>query len=136
MANLNQLKLVFALVFLFALIDFSYLYPTHSQHELSLGRENEESNGVDIYNGLSENERTLAEVLMNNPKVLGELLAAEYQERQPSSDANSNHLSRDRRRISVFKNIYNQCRIQKRKEKNFCLYLANLYQNVKGFHGL
>ncbi|RNA43738.1 hypothetical protein BpHYR1_022704 [Brachionus plicatilis] len=51
-------------------------------------------------------------------------------------DLNENHLSRDRRRLSVFKNIYQRCRIQKRKEKTLCLYLANLYQNLKGFHGL
>jgi hypothetical protein len=44
--------------------------------------------------------------------------------------------SRERRRLSVFKNIYQKCRIQKRKDKDMCLYLANLYQNVKGFHGL
>lgn len=43
---------------------------------------------------------------------------------------------RSKRRISVFKNVYHQCRIQKRKERNLCLYLANLYQNLKGFHGL
>lgn len=46
------------------------------------------------------------------------------------------NLSRDRRRLSVFKDIYQRCRIQKRKEKTLCLYLANLYQNIKGFHGL
>ena len=43
---------------------------------------------------------------------------------------------RYRRRNSVFKNIYQQCRLQKRKEKDYCLHVANLYQNVKGFHGL
>ena len=36
MANLNNLKLVFALAFLFALIDFSYLYPTHNHQEVRL----------------------------------------------------------------------------------------------------
>lgn len=46
------------------------------------------------------------------------------------------NLSRDRRRLSVFKDVYQRCRIQKRKEKTLCLYLANLYQNLKGFHGL
>ncbi|CAF0740548.1 unnamed protein product [Brachionus calyciflorus] len=45
-------------------------------------------------------------------------------------------MNRDRRRLSVFKNVYQKCRIQKRKEKTLCLYLANLYHNVKGFHGL
>ena len=49
---------------------------------------------------------------------------------------NKNYFKRERRRISVLKNFYQQCRIQKRKGKDLCLYLANLYQNVKGFHGI
>ena len=44
--------------------------------------------------------------------------------------------NRERRRDAVFKNIYQRCRIQKRKEKDLCLYLAYLYQNVKGIHAL
>jgi hypothetical protein len=53
----------------------------------------------------------------------------------PEDDSNEKHI-RQRRRISVLKNVYQQCRVQKRKGKDLCLYLANLYQNVKGFHGL
>jgi hypothetical protein len=52
------------------------------------------------------------------------------------ADGNTRSFSRERRRLSVFKNIYQQCRIHKRKDKDMCMYLANLYQNVKGFHGL
>jgi len=44
--------------------------------------------------------------------------------------------TRERRRLTIFKNIYHQCRIQKRKDRELCLYLANLYQNLKGFHGI
>jgi hypothetical protein len=54
----------------------------------------------------------------------------------PSDSENNTHIRRERRRVSVFRNIYRQCRVTKRMEKNFCLYLANLYQNVKGYHGI
>ena len=56
----------------------------------------------------------------------------------PEDDADNfnEKYARQRRRISVLKNVYQQCRVQKRKGKDLCLYLANLYQNVKGFHGL
>jgi hypothetical protein len=47
----------------------------------------------------------------------------------------SENLGRPKRRLGVFIDIYNRCRIQNRKEKEFCLYLANLYQSVKGIHG-
>jgi hypothetical protein len=52
------------------------------------------------------------------------------------SKNNINEFARERRRLTIFKNIYHQCRIQKRKDRELCLYLANLYQNLKGFHGL
>ena len=47
----------------------------------------------------------------------------------------SNENGRMKRRLNVFMNVYNKCRLEKGKEKDYCLYLANLYQTVKGFHG-
>ena len=41
-----------------------------------------------------------------------------------------------KRRLSVFNNVYLQCRIENKNGKEFCLYLANLYHNLKGFHGI
>ena len=75
----------------------------------------------------------LVDLFLNN-------LSDMYNMQNDNKDKNDTHpvkvFSRERRRLSVFKNIYQQCRIQKRKGKDLCLYLANLYQNVKGFHGL
>jgi hypothetical protein len=51
-------------------------------------------------------------------------------------ESNNRGFNRERRRLNVFKNIYQKCRVQKRKEKDVCLMLATMYQNVKGFHGL
>jgi hypothetical protein len=49
--------------------------------------------------------------------------------------SNENENVRMKRRLNVFMNVYNKCRLEKGKEKDYCLYLANLYQTVKGFHG-
>lgn len=82
--------------------------------------------------------QSLVKYLEENPEFLIEFLQAENNEKHNDSQSENSddHLTRNRRRLSVFKNIYHQCRIQKRKEKDFCLQIANLYQNVKGFHGI
>lgn len=88
---------------------------------------------------------SLVRFLEENPQFL--LAFLRRQKETHSNDDAPNHeeaqevntdeqLSRNRRRLSVFKNIYHQCRIQKRKEKDYCLQIANLYQNVKGYHGI
>lgn len=87
----------------------------------------------------SETENDLIEsFLANHPRLVAQLAA--HLEASDSSDSAESNVSitneRSKRRVSVFNNVYHRCRIQKRKEKNLCLYLANLYQNLKGFHGL
>ena len=86
-------------------------------------------------------KNAMFELLLSHPKLFKDLLEKESKgvdASEPSSNEldNTNGFMRNRRRISIFKNVYHNCRIQKRKEKTFCLYLANLYHNVKGFHGL
>lgn len=71
--------------------------------------------------------------LLSSKHIDDQDLTRSYNE---SKESNEIPIRRERRRISVFRNIYRQCRVQKRMEKNFCLYLANLYQNVKGYHGI
>jgi 5'-deoxynucleotidase YfbR-like HD superfamily hydrolase len=84
--------------------------------------------------------KLINEIFSNDPYLLIRLLSKiekQQQEKNLNSDNDVAELNqRGKRRVSVFNNIYHQCRIQKRKEKNLCLYLANLYQNLKGFHGL
>lgn len=84
--------------------------------------------------------KLINEIFSNDPYLLIRLLSKiekQQQEKNYNSDNDVDELNqRGKRRVSVFNNIYHQCRIQKRKEKNLCLYLANLYQNLKGFHGL
>lgn len=87
-----------------------------------------------------ENENDLIEsFLANHPRLVAQL-AARLDASDSNDSAESSNVSmtneRSKRRVSVFNNVYHRCRIQKRKEKNLCLYLANLYQNLKGFHGL
>ena len=87
----------------------------------------------------SENENDLIESFLANHPRLAAQLAARLEASDSSDSAESNVSmtnERSKRRVSVFNNVYHRCRIQKRKEKNLCLYLANLYQNLKGFHGL
>lgn len=72
--------------------------------------------------------------LTNHPRVVAQLLTRLDMLESKNDISKTN--DRSKRRVSVFNNVYHQCRIQKRKEKNLCLYLANLYQNLKGFHGL
>lgn len=44
-------------------------------------------------------------------------------------------LNRERRsRMNVLRTVFNEC-ISQGKQANYCLYLANLYQSAKGFHG-
>ena len=96
-------------------------------------------------------EKIINEMIINNPYLLVRLLSKIEKEQSGErldNDEDDGDKSNDvedlfqqlpqrgKRRVSVFNNIYHQCRIQKRKEKNLCLYLANLYQNLKGFHGL
>ena len=47
--------------------------------------------------------------------------------------SNEMDMVRPKRRLNVFMGIYNKCRLEKNGDKDFCLYLANLYQSVKGF---
>jgi hypothetical protein len=71
----------------------------------------------------------LLKFIEENPEFLQKYL-------QNQEDYDGGELKRDRRRISVFKNIYHQCRVENKKDKDYCLQIANLYQNVKGFHGI
>jgi hypothetical protein len=76
-------------------------------------------------------------ILEKYPALAAKVFEQELTAREQStSEEHDQSFNRERRRLSVFKNIYNQCRITKRKDKDMCMYLANLYQNVKGFHGL
>jgi hypothetical protein len=121
------MSLALFLAILIAIIDLSYLYPVDSSSDYS------EDENIQQYFDEAQLDALLAKYLSekyNSNKHRDESVLALQ---QPSVDA---HLARDRRRISVYKNIYNHCRVQKRKEKNYCLYLANLYHNVKGFHGI
>ena len=91
---------------------------------------------MDLTNGYS-NEVIKRPMVMEN--YYGELAEMFNSKNNFDSDGiySNEKLSRERRRNSVLKNVYTKCRgDQKRKSKDFCLYLANLYQNVKGFHGL
>jgi len=79
----------------------------------------------------------LIKFLEENPEFLIQFLNSQNNENSEfETKTDDDQVIRYRRRNSVFKNIYQQCRLQKRKEKNYCLQVANLYQNVKGFHGL
>lgn len=91
--------------------------------------------------------KSLVKFLEENPQFFLELINREDEEEDETASISNNvqeqdvnnkvdHLTRNRRRLSVFKNIYHQCRITKRREKDYCLQIANLYQNVKGFHGI
>lgn len=117
----NMLKYFALLSALLALLSVAYSMPVDEQSDLSSDA------NID-----SELDDLIAKYIVTKFRLEQEL------DRQTDGvkSEGGDHLVRDRRRINVFKNIYNQCRIQKRKEKNFCLYLANLYQNVKGFHGI
>ena len=76
----------------------------------------------------------LLQFLEENPEFLHKYLQeVEYGDQHENND---HKLNRERRRISVFKKIYHQCRVENKRDKEYCLQMANLYQNVKGFHGI
>lgn len=75
--------------------------------------------------------------LINHPKLFARLVEQfNLDDFESGNEVAEDANGRTKRRVSVFNNVYQKCRIQKRREKNLCLYLANLYQNLKGFHGL
>lgn len=106
---------------------------------------NENEQNYDVISEQQQSDLDLLDsYLLSHPKLLLRLLVEQHEGRlgvdeqqyEDNDNINDSINSRGKRRISVFNSIYQQCRIQKRREKNVCLYLANLYQNLKGFHGL
>ena len=143
--NFSIMKLLLLLPFIALIFRYAESYPIE-QNE-NAGEDSEQLQQSENQSGLAEQDSAqfYQYLIEKYPNLMMKLYEEGYkgaktntnnmQQLEESSD-NSKTFSRERRRLNVFKNIYQQCRIQKRKEKDLCLYLANLYQNVKGFHGL
>lgn len=121
MMNLNWIRLIllFVCLFEYSMQEALYEPQVSSVEDFADNLENTNENKLlfnKLMNALQESNLETTSTTADNEPVF--------------------EFNRQRRRISVFRNVYHQCRIQKRKEKNLCLYLATLYQNVKGFHGL
>jgi len=132
-----MIKIVIFFVCFYAIIDQISSSPV-LKAPTSENSNNEDEYTLELKGSEDDFIQSLVKYLEENPEFLIEFLQAENNEKHNDSQSENSddHLTRNRRRLSVFKNIYHQCRIQKRKEKDFCLQIANLYQNVKGFHGI
>ena len=137
--NVSIVKFLVLLPFLMLIFQAAHSFPVEQQNE-------EQIEQAPVEQQLNSEENALLHFLVEkHPHLLMKLFdnikSSQNMQQQPSveeSSGSNNEMgfNRERRRLNVFKNIYSQCRVQKRKGKDLCLYLANLYQNVKGLHGI